>query len=207
MLIIALRAGPQTALLRSNAAHYKSVMHKVEIMENILCVLKTYQILIAGIIGFTGVACTMWWNARIQRVQHDRAIKHDRQALRSALKAELTANKGAYEHRIDQFKEPAGDNHALMQNKVQDHVYSTLLEKIGILEPDEIERIVEAYQIIREIPYRIRILTGTDSVGGFQDEYIRLRPEHIDKVQKIHEALLPTVLAAIESISQHSENA
>lgn len=175
-------------------------------MENILCILKTYQILIAGIIGFAGVACTIWWNSRTQRIQYERAIQHDRQALRSALKAELTANKDAFEHRIDQLKEPSSDNHALMPNKARDHVYDTLLEKIGILEPNEIERIIEAYHTIREIPYRIRILAGTGAIGGFQDEYIRLRPEHIEIAQKIHGALLPKVLAAIESINQHSEN-
>lgn len=176
-------------------------------MGNILCILKTYQILIAGIVGFTGVVCTMLANAYIQRTQHRRKVRHEKQALRSALKAELNANKEAYEHRIEQFNEPSGDNHALMQNKVQDNVYNTLLEKIGILEPNEIKRIVEAYQIICEIPYRVRIMVGTDAIGGFEDEYICLRPEHMDKVKKIHEALLPTIIAAIESIDQHSENA
>lgn len=176
-------------------------------METLLWILKTYQILITGLFGFAGVVCTMLANAHMQRAQHKRTVQHEKQALRSALKAELNAIKEAYEHRIEQFKEPSGDNHALMQNTVQDNVYNTLLEKIGILEPDEIRRVVEAYQIIREIPYRIRILVGTDTIGGFQNEYIRLRPEHIVTVQKIHEALLPTITAAMESIDQHGENA
>jgi hypothetical protein len=86
-------------------------------------------------------------------------------------------------------------------------VYDTLLAKIGILEPGEITVIIEAYQLIGETPYRIRILVGTDAVGGLDNEYIRIKSEHKDTVKKIHESLLPTILAAIESIDQHSRNA
>ncbi|WP_296591610.1 hypothetical protein [Methylophaga sp.] len=182
-------------------------MHKVELMENLVCILKTYQILIAGIVGFTGVVVTMLANGYLQRAQHNRAIEHDKQALRSALKAELNANKQAYEHRIEQFSEPSSDKDALMQNNVQDQVYNTLLDKIGILEPGEIKKIIEAYQLINEVPYRTRILVGTDAIGGFENEYIRLKPHHIDIVKKIHEALLPTIMAAIESIDEHAKNA
>jgi hypothetical protein len=176
-------------------------------MDNLLCYLKTYQILIAGLVGFSGVVLTMLTNAYLQRVQHARAIKHEKQALRSALKAELTSNKEAYENRISQFSESTEYKDALIQNRVQDNVYSTLLEKIGILEPDEINSIITAYQLIREIPYRIRLLTGTDAVGGFENEYIRLKPEHLERVKTIHETLLPQVLAAIETINEYSENA
>jgi hypothetical protein len=176
-------------------------------MENLLCYLKTYQILVSGIVGFTGVVLTMLANAYFQRAQHKRAIRHEKQSLRTALKAELNSNKQAYEYRIEQFNEPSGHDHALMQNKVQDNVYDTLLAKIGILEPGEITVIIEAYQLIGETPYRIRILVGTDAVGGLDNEYIRIKSEHKDTVKKIHESLLPTILAAIESIDQHSRNA
>lgn len=81
------------------------------------------------------------------------------------------------------------------------------MAKIGILEPAEITAVIEAYQLICEIPYRIRILVGTDAIGGFEKEYIRLKSEHIDTVKKIHESLLPTILAAIESIDQNTKNA
>jgi len=176
-------------------------------MENLLCYLKTYQTLVAGIVGFTAVVFTMLANAYLQRAQHKRAIQHEKQALRSALKAELNANIQIYEHRIEQFNEPGGDKDALMQNKVQDNVYNRLLEKIGILEPGEIKAIIEAYQLIYETPYRIRILVGTDAIGGFENEHIRLKSEHIGTVKKIHKALMPKILAAIESIDQHSKNA
>jgi hypothetical protein len=146
-------------------------------------------------------------NAYMQRLQHKRASQHEKQSLRSALKAELTVNKQSYEHRIQQFNEPRGHDHALIQNKVQDKVYNTLLAKIGILEPAEITAVIDAYQLICEIPYRIRILVGTDAIGGFEKEYIHLRPEHIDNVKQIHESLLPTILATIDSIDQHIKNA
>jgi hypothetical protein len=186
---------------------FAALCSKVELMENLLCYLKTYQILVSVIAGFTGIALTMLANAYLQRAQHKRAFQHEKQTLRSALRAELNANKQAYEHRVEQFNQPSGDNHALMQNRIQDNVYKTLLAKIGILESGEITAIIEAYQLIFEIPYRIRILAGLDAVGGFDNEYIRLKPEHIDIVKKIHESLLPTIAAAIESIDQHSKNA
>lgn len=173
-------------------------------MENILCFLKTYQILVAGIVGFTGVTVTMIANAYMNRSQHSRGVDHERQTLRSALRAELTANKEAYELRMEQFSEPKSDNHALMPNKVLDRVYSTLLGKIGILEVDEIDKITRAYQSLLEVPYRVRILVGTDNVGGIDNEYIRLKPEHIDTVCKLHGSMLPKIVEAIDSIESEA---
>ena len=97
-------------------------------MEWILCLIHSNQTLFVGLLGFVGVIITMLANAYLQRVQHKRASQHEKQSLRSALKAELTSNKQSYEHRIEQFNEPSGHDHALIQNKVQDKVYNTYMD-------------------------------------------------------------------------------
>ncbi|MVF14845.1 hypothetical protein FT643_22165 [Ketobacter sp. MCCC 1A13808] len=146
-------------------------------------------------------------NAHIQRSHHNRDLMHQRQALRSALKAELCITKETFENRIKQTKDYDNKQHALLQNKVQTSVYDALLSSIGILETEEIKHIVEAYLLVYEIPYRIRLLAGTNAIGGFENEYIRLRPEHIAQVNRIHEALLPKIELAIKSIESNESNA
>ncbi len=86
--------------------------------------------------------------------------------------SELVANKKSYENRIQQLDEPSEFSHALVPNNTVDYVYKTLLDKIGLLSEDEVENILKAYLLIADLPYRIRILVGTDSIGGFNDEHI-----------------------------------
>ena len=50
---------------------------------------KDHQILIVGLIGFTGVAVTLYINAAILRWQRQRGMSHVANALRRVIVAEL----------------------------------------------------------------------------------------------------------------------
>jgi hypothetical protein len=51
-----------------------------------------YQGLIGTLVGFGGVMLTLWWNARLNRRQHERNFEQQRAAVVVALHAELKQN-------------------------------------------------------------------------------------------------------------------
>ena len=169
----------------------------------ILNIFETYQTFFTGMLGFAGVIITMIVSAKTQRkLQKDR-IEHEKRALRVALKSELIATRNSYELRIDQLNEPGHENDdVLIQNKIVDGIYRTLLDKIGLLTEEEVEKILNAYLLMAELPYGIRILTGTDNIGGYENEFIRVKKHLQSTVEKMHKSYLPKINDAIESIDK-----
>ena len=175
--------------------------------EEIICVLQSYQTLFVGLLGFTGVILTMLANAKLQRSQHERKFLHEANALRIALKSELSANKKAYELRIQQLNDPKGHSDALFPNKSIDKIFNELIPNIGLLTEFEIEQIINAYALIEELPYGLRILVGTDNVGGFNNEFIRVQGDRLKVALKMHESALPEITKAISEIEKNHESA
>ena len=169
----------------------------------IICMLQSYQILITGLIGFTGVIVTMLANAWFQRTQYERKIKHETNSLRAAIKSELNANKQALELRIKQLNEPTEYSDALIPSKSIDDIYKELINKIGLLTDEEIEMVIQAYALMAELPYSLRILVGTNNVGGFNNEFIRVSKDKQDIVLKMHEKNLPVINQAISAIEKY----
>lgn len=170
-------------------------------------ILKTYQTLIVGVLGFTGVIVTLRENSKLQRRQLSSKLKHDADSLRTALKSELNANRRAFETRLEQFNEPVEYEDALLQNRTNDTIYKELLKDIGKLSEHEIEKIIEAYSILSEVPYRIRILVGTDRVGGFNNEFIRVPNSHQEIVAGLHKQVVPIIDEAISAINANLKSA
>ena len=170
--------------------------------------LQAYQTLIVGTLGFIGVILTMLANAYMQRKQYERKILHEANSLRVALKTELNANRQSFKGRIEQFEERDEIyTDALIQNRSDDKIYTELLGLIGLLTEQEIEKVTEAYGLLAEIPYRIRIIVGTDGIGGFNDEFIRVKKEHHETVTKIHQVAIPVISQAIDTIDAHLKSA
>lgn len=170
-------------------------------IECILLILKTYQTLIVGFLGFSGVVLTMLFNAKMQREQHASNLKHEANLLRVAIKTELLANQEAYEIRIKEFNKPNSDYpDALMKNSLVDNIYNELIGKIGVLTEVEVEKVIHAYAIMSEVLYRVRIIAGTDKIIGYNNESIRITEEKFETVSKLHANILPSIVQAISSI-------
>jgi hypothetical protein len=146
-------------------------------------------------------------NATLQRNQLKRTLLHETNSLRTALKSELNANISAYKLRIKQFNEPSEYKNALVPNNPTDNIYKELLNKIGLLSEMEVEKTIKAYALLSELPYRIRILVGTDNIGGFNNEFIRVDSDKFEIVLKIHESILPTLIEATDEIEHQLKNA
>jgi hypothetical protein len=171
-------------------------------MDEISSFIIKYQALVVGGLGFAGVIYTIYYNAKNQLELQNEKIKHDVRTLRVAFKTELLANKDAYETRIEQFSKPK-DNYkdALIKNKSINDIYKTLLSNIGQLSEKEVENIYDAYQVIGELQYRLRILAGTDSIAGYESEFITFNQVDLDYVNQLHELFLPSIVKAIDSIN------
>jgi hypothetical protein len=70
------------------------------------CLLREYQTLIVGAVGFAGVIATLFTNAWLSRKEHTRQVDHERTALKAALSAELSIIRDAYRDRIEMIGNP-----------------------------------------------------------------------------------------------------
>jgi len=164
---------------------------------------QSYQILFTGLLGFAGVIVTMLANAKMQRDQYEGQIIHETNSLRAAIKSELKANKQTYELRITQFNEPCEYSDALVPSKLIDNIYKELVNKIGLLTDEEIEEIIRVYALMAELPYNLRILVGTNNVGGFNNEFIRVSKDQQNIVIEMHKNNLPAINQAISVIEKY----
>ena len=166
----------------------------------ILDLLERFQTSLVGVLGFTGVIITMVANAKIQRNLQSAQRQHEVQSLRTALLVELKENVQMYENRISDLSKTDGTQHALMPSKVANNIYQSSLSNVGLLSANEVESVLRAYLLLEEMPYRLRLVVGTNNVGGYKDEFIRIDANRWDAVKKIHEALLPTLREAVAAL-------
>ena len=68
--------------------------------------IKEYQTLVVGALGFTGVILTLIMNARLNREQHTRQIEHERTGLKAALSTELSIISDTFRDRIEMIGDP-----------------------------------------------------------------------------------------------------
>jgi hypothetical protein len=175
-------------------------MHCLVEIAVILELLEKFQTSLVGVLGFTGVIITMVANATIQRNLQSAQRKHEVQSLRTALLVELKENVQMYENRISDLSKTDGTQHALMPSKVTNNIYQSSLSYVGLLSADEVESVLRAYLLLEEMPYRLRLAVGTNNVGGYKDEFIRIDANRCDAVKKIHEALLPKLREAVAAL-------
>jgi len=171
-------------------------------MESFLCIFEKYQTFFTGLLGFTGVVITMVVNARLQRSAQSRKLAHEARTLRVALRAELDANRKAFEGRIQQLDERSDFSHALVPNQPINQIYTSHLDKLGLLSDDEIEKVIKAYLLVSDLFFRMRILVGTDNVIGINNEIIRLDQERRSIASGMHKSFLPDIKKAIKAIDE-----
>lgn len=163
--------------------------------------LEKFQTSLVGALGFTGVIITMIVNAKVQRNLQTAQREHEVRSLRTALLVELKANVQMYETRIRDLSEAEGTHHALLPNKVTNSIYQSSISKVGLLSANEVEAVLRAYMLLEEMPYRLRILAGTNSVGGYKDEFMRIDADRQGDAKRTHEALLPPLQEAVAALA------
>jgi hypothetical protein len=169
-----------------------------------LTLLKDFQTLFVGVLGFTGVILTMVVNAKIQRSLQSAQRKHDTQSLRIALLVELQENIQMYQARVEDLANTDAVHHALLPSRLANSIFQSSLAKVGLLSTNEVEKVLRAYLLLEELPYRLRLLVGTSNVGGYEDEFIRIDGDRQLVAKQIHEALLPTLREAVAALKSNA---
>jgi len=54
------------------------------------------------------------------------------------------------------------------------------------------------------MPYRLRLLVGTNNVGGYNDEFIRIDADRQHDAKRIHEALLTRLREAVTALQRNA---
>lgn len=170
----------------------------------ILELLERFQTSLVGVLGFTGVIVTMFANAKIQRNLQSAQRQHEVRSLRTALLVELKENVRMYEDRISTLSKADGTHHALMPSKVTNNIFQSSLSDVGLLSADEVESVLRAYLLLEEMPNRLRLLVGTNNVGEFNDEFIRIDADRQHDAKKVHEALLPRLREAVTALERNA---
>lgn len=170
----------------------------------LLDLIERFQTSLVGILGFTGVILTMVVNARTQRTLQ--ATQRDNQArsLRTALLVELKENVRIYEDRVRDLSNMDGSHDALLPSKVINNIFQTSLPNIGLISARDVESVLLAYLLLDEMPYRLRLLVGTDQVGGYKSEFIRIDATQQNAAKRIYEALLPTLHKAVTALESNA---
>lgn len=171
---------------------------------DIICLFKTFQSFFVGLLGFIGVIITLLANAKIQRETQKRNVEHKTNSLRTALKAELNSIKKSYESRVKQLSEGSSRD-LLVQNNVHNDIYKELLSQIGLLTEKEVEKVIKAYLLIEELPYRMRVLADTDNIGGYNDEFIYFNRGYKNKLKALQLKIIPSIDSAINELDLQLE--
>lgn len=109
--------------------------------------LKDFQTLIAGVVGFSGVIGSIMLTAKYQRKAERGKLEHEARSIRAALVAELRVISKSWATTLDEpLQNPVGDGRlAHLEKSLFDSCYSQLQGKVGILEKEEVEAVVRAY--------------------------------------------------------------
>lgn len=172
-------------------------------LDCILVLLQKYQILAAGIVGFTGVIITILMNSKISRDQHLRDVKHKANSLRTALFTELSLLADSYRLRIEQLNDMDGRS-ALINEYNSNRVYSEMLPQLGLLSKLEIEKVMTAHQLNNELPFRLGLYTG-DLELSQQQKYVRVTEDKAKVVAQVHSEFLKVIDAALNELENNLE--
>jgi len=111
----------------------------------VITLIKEYQTLIVGGLGFVGVIATLLTNARLTRRQYARQIERESSNVKAALRSELGIIRAAFQDRIEMLVDPAPNQSALIPLDTMTDVYSSLIDRVGLLSEHQIDVVMRPY--------------------------------------------------------------
>lgn len=168
--------------------------------ECLLGFFEKYQTFAVGALGFGGVICTIIMNARLSRVQHDRQINYERNALRTAICSELELIRKMIAGRCEMAQEKEGLQSAFYPEHISNQVYLQFINRIGLLSSNEIEVVMEAYALVSDLPMRLQFISTDHDPSFDRPGYIFIEAEHAETAIGIHKSFLPKIALAIKTL-------
>ena len=162
--------------------------------------MKDFQTLFVGVIGFVGVIITLRINSRILREQHERSIRHDREVLKTALCAELKLNRKSFSDKALSSEEGQEESDAFYPIEMNTRIYQNFIDKLGLLSTEEVSAVVNAYTLIEEAPMRLGLLSSGYDESYNKPGYIFIKAEHSKTAAGVYKSFLPAIDTALEKL-------
>jgi len=160
--------------------------------------LRDFQTVIVGIIGFAGVIITIAVNAQLSRRERREQRNHDRQTIRTALITELNIIKGSLEKSVKKTKATA----VAVPTDTMDNAYRALTDKIGLLTPDEVHNVTYAYLTLQTLGSAL-FLIGTPIQTS--PRYVKVAAKDFPSWQSLEKSTIKPITEAIETLEKARE--
>ena len=161
------------------------------------CIVR-FQTLIAGVLVFLGVFFTLAFNAWLARNERRESLKLERQAIRTALIEELKIVKMSLVDGIEKIEQQKDSTGAMIPNGTMSDIYKTLLPRIGLLTPIQVEKVLFAYMSAIQFRENLTLPQGATS----QEHHIYLPHTAFDAFVNGLRNLTPHIDEAILSLSE-----
>ncbi|HIF5971447.1 TPA: hypothetical protein ACX3GO_004492, partial [Vibrio parahaemolyticus] len=161
-----------------------------------------YQTFIAGIIGFSGVVITIIYNSKLAREQLKRQRVSESISIRVTLIEELKLAMESYSGNIESLSDKNNYHQvAYVYTGVYDQAYKNLISKFGLLSSTEIKATMLAYQLISELPKRLRHIEHKDD-SIHKNEYISIERHMFEYTAEVYDSMLTPIIKAICELEQ-----
>jgi hypothetical protein len=172
-----------------------------------------HQTIVAGLIAFAGVTFGLGVNALLQWLDRRSKRIHDQQVMRSALLAEMTFLLRSLESRVQSMSVASGSFDIPMVTETE--VYDRLLERIGVLEPEQGDGLIHAYLAAKHLSADVRwivaaiapsadvpaeVLSKLRCEPDPHEDQIRVPPWAIPEVVRVHWKRIDLLKAAITAL-------
>jgi hypothetical protein len=193
---------PSSLILANNFLPLNEALGK-EILTMLDCLyqfVKDFQTIIVGLLGFSGVIYTLRMNAQLSQKQHERSVKHDREVLRTALRAELELIRKSFSDKASSIEENNEESDAFYPSESHTSIYQNFVGKLGLLSAEEVSSVIEAYTLIFEAPTRLRLLSSGHDPSYDKPGYIFIKAKHCKTATGIYKSFLPSIEAALQKL-------
>lgn len=163
-------------------------------------IVKDFQTIIVGLLGFSGVIFTLRMNAKLLQKQHERSVKHDREVLRTALRAELKLSRKAFFENVLSSEKNVKEKDGFYISEPYTNIYQNFIGKLGLLSAKEVFSVVEVYALINEVPTRLRLLSFENDLSLDIPGYIFIEAKHSKTVSEMYKNFLSSIDAALKKL-------
>ncbi len=167
--------------------------------------LKDFQTLIVGVIGFGGVVLTLLANSWMSRRKQTQLIEHETCSLRTALIAELEQIEKSFKAKAIPVKEEEQPSGAFHPKETQLPIYENFVGKFGLLTKEEVSVVIKAYNLVNEAPTRIQLLSVNQHPSFEKPGYSFVGPEHEESASGIYANFVKEISNAIATLKSHQD--
>lgn len=155
---------------------------------------QAFATIAVGLLGFSGVCLTLWWNARLAREKSEDERAHERETLARGLAAELRLAREAVE-RAKQAGLPA-DDEKLLVPPLTTEIFDRSGDRLGLLPIGVVSPTLNAFLVIKEYDRCLGLF------GKLEGQHYAIDAARVAGWSKSSASLIEPINAAIGALDQ-----